>query len=253
MHDPLTVAFEVKSPIRRRTGFGAYRAPLITVWHKDPCRDGTDDSCGWFARARHGDKAVLEKIVERFESDWDRIFKGDSGRTYYCGWFKPNGDPHFSPVGITVGLFRIAAALVFGNGKQFNWSKADRFVRNHLADIIWFAENPTDSLHDAITRKFEIGCGEEYTDARRKERIKSMASCIYGWILRAERPWYRHPRWHFWHWRFQVHPWQTFRRWAFERCVVCRKGYRWGYCPTSNWGGTATWHHECDRAGRTPR
>lgn len=36
MHDPSTVAFEIRWPIE------------ITIWHEDPQTDGTDDSCGWF-------------------------------------------------------------------------------------------------------------------------------------------------------------------------------------------------------------
>lgn len=40
MHDPMTVAFEIPRPW-----------PLVTVWHVDPERDGTDDSCDWFGHA----------------------------------------------------------------------------------------------------------------------------------------------------------------------------------------------------------
>lgn len=38
MHDPDVVAFEIRSPIRRRysVGGGRYRPALITVWHREP-------------------------------------------------------------------------------------------------------------------------------------------------------------------------------------------------------------------------
>ena len=71
MHDPLTVAFEIYypwhwkifRPSRRElniTKSYKYFEPFITIWHKDPEKDGTDDSCGWFMRSRHGDKKILE-------------------------------------------------------------------------------------------------------------------------------------------------------------------------------------------------
>jgi hypothetical protein len=31
-------------------------------------------------------------------------------------------------------------------------------------------------------------------------------------LLRSRRHWWRHPRWHFWHWKLQVHPWQRWKR-----------------------------------------
>ena len=37
MYDPKTIAHEIKL-------FGRY---FITIWHVDPERNGTDDSCGW--------------------------------------------------------------------------------------------------------------------------------------------------------------------------------------------------------------
>jgi hypothetical protein len=226
MHDPMTVAFDVPSyELRRRWPWLPH---VATVWHVDPETDGSDDSCGWFMRCRHGDKAVLERIVSRFEFDWDRVHEGENGHVYHCGWFRPDGRPHFSPVGITVGLFHAAAGVAFAGGDGFDWPAAERFMRRHLAEIIRFAENPTDSLHDAVTRKFETGCGEEYTPRRRDERIRSMASVVYAWILRAERPWYRHPRWHVHHWRVQVHGLQLLRRWLLSRCQSCGRGFRWG-------------------------
>src|SRR5438270_11469354 len=54
MHDPMTVAFEIRSPIKRKSNLWpkGYRKSLITIWHVDPETDGTDDSCDWFNRKR---------------------------------------------------------------------------------------------------------------------------------------------------------------------------------------------------------
>ena len=59
MHDPWTLAHKIKSPFKNKSG---YRNSLISIWHVDPETDGTDNSCGWFMRARHGDDKVLEEI-----------------------------------------------------------------------------------------------------------------------------------------------------------------------------------------------
>lgn len=235
MHDPMTVAFDIRWP----WWWMEYRPQLITIWHVDPERDGTDDSCGWFMRSRHGDKEVLERIVKRFEFDFDRVFKSDSGRVYLCGLLTPNGEPHFSVPGIVLNLFFYAACEVFASDGHTNWRKARAFMRRHLFDILLFAENPTDSLFDGLTRKFEIGCDEPYTKRARDERIRHLAGTIYAWILRSERPWWRHPRWHLHHWKIQIHPLQKFKRWAFSRCCKCGKRFRFGESPCSNsWYGT---------------
>ena len=227
MHDPMTQAFQIKSPVpwgRRYDGRRNYPA-LITIWHNDPETDGTDDSCGWFCRARHGNKEKLKRIEREFEF---------ACFSEHSGYFDKDGHPRYSPMAITFGLFKWASYVHFGT-----WRRADRFVRSHLADIMFFAENPVDSLFNAITNQYGV--------ERKEYRVEHFASIIYGWILRAERRWYRHPRWHIHHWRIQVHPWQTLRRWLFERCSKCGKGYPWGYCPVGNWSGTETWHRECER------
>lgn len=56
MHDPSTVAFDIKYPWRQRPSQlwpKGYRSTFITIWHEDPmdftgkCRGRSDDSCGW--------------------------------------------------------------------------------------------------------------------------------------------------------------------------------------------------------------
>lgn len=246
MHDPMTVAFEIYYPWHKRfwqtdrqylkEKNTKFHTPFITIWHNDPEKDGTDDSCGWFMRSRHGDKKLLEKIVKRFEFDWDRTFTSNSsGIQYACGLFFLNGMPHLSVVGIVLNLFFQAAMEIFGSRE-----KAVKYIQSNLFEILFFAENPVDSIVNSITLKFG-------NDERREDRIKNMASIIYGYILRDIRPWYKHPRWHVWHWSFQIHPLQGIKRYLFDRCAICKRGFKWGESVIGNWDGDKIWHEVCDK------
>lgn len=264
MHDPSTVAFEILYPWKTRQMMkdgsikkSEYRDSFITIWHEDPEKDGTDDSCGWFLKERHLDKEVLKKIVSDFEFDWDRTFcpsesdKKDGyvyedgekpdHKIYSCGWFHPNGDPHLSVIGITVNMFWRAAYNCLGS------KKAKKYMNKHLWEIIHFAENNVDSLYDGITRKFEKGCKEEYTKRERDERLHRMASCIYAYIMRDVRPWYKHPRWHIHHWKIQIHPLQKITQYLFDRCCYCGGRFKWGEARYGFWSGNKVYHSRCDK------
>jgi hypothetical protein len=201
MHDPGTQIFS----------FGPF-----ALWHEDPCRGpGGDDSCGWFMRAHHGDPVMLEKIRRAIEHNFDRVFeyrrddwddkKKHAGvppdSVHHMGYFCPNGDPNYSVHGIVLNMFWDAVHVYFNH----DWKKSRPWMRKHLFDLLIFAENPTDSLRDGIVGVFRSG-REKYD---REEKIDNYARCIYGWILREQRPWYRHPRWHIHHWRPQVY-WRWF-------------------------------------------
>lgn len=260
MHDPLTLAFEIKIPLlhRRKNRFlksqpsewQFYR--LASIWHKDPERDSTDDSCGWFKRSRHGSPEVLEKIVKRFTEDWDRTWTYDPAedggdeseqkegkKTYPCGYFNPSGVPRFSVTGILLNLIFLTVCEHFKSDGRDNWKKAKAFMRKNLFDIMFFAENPTDSMFDSFTLKYG-------KDTRREDRIRATAEILYGWVLRADQRWWQHPRWHIHHWRVQVHLWQSFYRWAFERCSKCGKRFRWNESVIGDWNGTRIWHDRCE-------
>lgn len=45
MFDPKSIAFEIKSPFKKKTTLGSYRETLVQFWHTDPCASGDDDSC----------------------------------------------------------------------------------------------------------------------------------------------------------------------------------------------------------------
>ena len=183
MHDPCTVAHNIR----------LFGKPVVTIWHVDPESDGTDDSCGWFLRSRHLDQEVLESIIRRYESVWDNKYTD-----YLSGLFDPeDGQPQFSVTGTAVQLFWLAAIEYLGR------RKAEKYMKEHIWDIVRFAENPTDSIHGIITRKYEVNT--EYTKTNRDNRLSRLAKIVYAYIARDIRPWYKHPRWHVWHWRFQFH------------------------------------------------
>jgi hypothetical protein len=217
MRDPKSVAFEIKYPWKHKPTKWwpeGYRATFITVWHVDPQRDGTDDSCGRFVRARHGDPKVLKSIEDDMAFSWDAS---------HGGWFDPSGKPIFCTIGVTYQMFQTAAWVHFKHNRR----KTNRFLSRHLTDIINFAENTVDSLHDGITGKYGF---EE-----RGERIRSFSRSVYGCILRWTRPWWRDPIFHVHHWELQIHPLQAFKRWAFTRCCKCGRRFRWGESGVGGW------------------
>lgn len=257
MHSPETVAFEIKSPFKKKNFLfpNGHREPIITIWHNDPEKDGTDDSCGWFIRLRHADKKVYEQIVKEFESEWDRTFKSESGYVYNCGWFSPEGDNILSVQGIVFNMYLYASKIVFNPFNKISpdkaWKKAWNFMNKHRASITYFAENNRDSMRDIIVRKFERGCNVEYTAKKRMELIERCANVIYTDILRKNRKWYQHPKWHIHHWSIQFHPLQNLKRRYWDKCCVCgKRGFK--SSAMSDWDGTKRWHQECDTNTLTP-
>jgi hypothetical protein len=48
------------------------------------------------------------------------------------------------------------------------------------------------------------------------------------------RPWWKHPRYHVWHWKVQVNAILNLKRWLFSRCATCGKRFPWGYAPIAD-------------------
>lgn len=79
MRDPMTVAFQIPNPFTRHHnpearkkrdrfhGAWSNRPPMIVIWHKDPEKDGSDDSCNWFGRYL-GDKEANERQAKGMAS-----------------------------------------------------------------------------------------------------------------------------------------------------------------------------------------
>ena len=245
MHDPNTVAFDIYLG-RKKTKSGRYKSPLITIWHKDPEKQGDDDSCGWFMRDYHGDQLMRERIRKTLDSEFDRTYTSESdGKVYYVGYFSPNsGMPNLSTMGITLDMFSKASWEFF----NYDRKKQKIWMQKNLYDILHFAENNTDSLKDEIQGTFRIGTGEEW---RREDALNHYTSIIYGWLLRRTRPWWKHPKWHVHHWRIQFHPIQNLKRRFWDKCCVCgKRGFKGS--AYSDWNGDKLWHAECDNSRHKP-
>ncbi len=118
MHDPMSVAHEVRYPWRKyRKGLNGepmdYREPFITIWHVDPERDGTDDSCDWFNHKRK--PLPLERAVR--EAAWDLETLLDNEPHY------PNSPEHkaFQP------LMKAITALIHQPSRTHWWQLHPRW------------------------------------------------------------------------------------------------------------------------------
>lgn len=258
MHDPLTVAFEIKYPWRHysraeRKADGStpfdkewrrtYRDSFITIWHKDPERHGSDDSCGWFTPPFSKEIRDICKTLASYEAR--------------DPWFMAHQEETISdPV--------LAERLLFGAFMVVSQCLVNRKVLRRPVSIEEATRWASIGTHNSIDNFRTSLCflsghhsnwyrdGEPNTKEDdkfwREEQARSFFGAIAGWILRDRRPWYRKPRWHFWHWQFQVLPLQLIRRWLFERCAICGKGYVYGESPCGSWSGDKTHHMGCDGA-----
>ena len=223
MHDPKTVAFEIKYPWwGRRSALSpnGYRSPFMTIWHVDPETDRSDDSCGWFQP--NLTREEIEKIERevRFELKY---------------WFEDVGDGTLHP--------RVCAeAVVYQAFQMIAWRVFRKTLKpKHIPDILSLTYNHIDNFADTFMGRW---------GPVRPDDVVRSCYFIARSFKRMERPWYRHPRWHVWHWQLQIHPWQQFKRWAFERCAKCKRGFRWNEGVVGSWHGDKIWHFHCDDSSK---
>lgn len=245
MYDPQTQAFDIKYPWRGTKSKWwpqGYRSSFITIWHVDPKRAGTgnrtDDSCGWFDRTP-GPYADAVAYVLKDKSTMHDIMLTLARRErmpypFYEGISEEQTYGHRLGAGDALALVLLVAHELETrrwwngqNGKEGACRRAllKTFTRPRKVTefAVGLALNPTDNL-------------SHVDEPDRAVRLIAAA------LNRHFRPWWRHPRWHVHHWKFQIHPWQQFKRWAFDRCADCRKGFRWG---ESVWGyGDARIFHD---------
>lgn len=224
MHDPMTVAHEIKWPFKDKNGF---KPSIITIWHVDPetnvlgCRD--DDSCGWFSPPYTEQEA--EKVRQLAKDQYGQLFARKEAlreeKEYASVCY--NQDIY----GAIYWSWRALKAL----GKK-GWQYGKPPSIRELDAIYCLATNPVDNLQGR-----KINNIEEYTN---------FLFTVWRVFRKFHRPWYMHPRWHIAHWKFQFHPWQQFKRRYFLKCCICgKRGFKSSVM--SDWGGTKKWHQECDK------
>lgn len=86
-----------------------------------------------------------------------------------------------------------------------------------------------------------------FPDSPEHKAFQVLKKAVWDW--KRVWSWRIHPRWHVWHWSFQIHPWQKFRRWVFDRCSKCGKGFKFGETVYSGWSGSEIWHEKCSGSG----
>jgi hypothetical protein len=227
MHDPMTVAFEIhyfwhkdfwltqNQLLRINSKDRKYHTPFITIWHVDPEKDGSDDSCGYsYPKVTKKLKELSKKEAE-FESSVGGMFH--------------NYMPIMDTFSTIIATFQI-----------ISWRCFKRNISpKEMVEIINVCTNPVDNLrHCAMTKN--------------KEDVENLFYLCVRSYLRMIRPWYKHPKWHIWHWKLQIHPLEKIKRFLFDRCAICKKGFKWGESAISNWDGDKIWHHKCDEKLRPP-
>ncbi len=234
MHDPLTVAHQIPNPFLRKRH--NYRPALVTIWHKDPETDGTDDSCDWFGGKPS--KAQLSHL---------RNLAQDEARD---PWFTAHvGKKIENPVTAEVlagGSYLLTARVL----------RVDVSLEEATYESAMLIHNSFDNCRNIFA--YLSGYHGNTSDDRywREEHAMHLFCIMARHILRHRRRVYQHPRWHIHHWQIQIHPVQHFKRWAFSRCTKCGGRFRWGYSPVGPWSGDGPqWfkaergvhHMDCDR------
>ena len=82
MHDPMTLAFSIRNPFVSGppllSGGKPYHPSMIDIWHVDPEKGGSDDSCDWFGRWR-----PLNEYEKELERALDDLFHRLGNEPYY--------------------------------------------------------------------------------------------------------------------------------------------------------------------------
>lgn len=100
---------------------------------------------------------------------------------------------------------------------------------------------------------------KSFFKGKSEDEMINHVSRIFRLHKRVQRPWWKHPRWHFWHWKIKVGLISNFKRWAFSRCQICKGRFKWGETPVGYGFGASgpRWfknekvrHSTCETEGR---
>lgn len=235
MYDPMTVAFDIKSPFRHgpnKLWPKGYRNSIITIWHVDPedregkCGVRADDSCGWFSPPYS--EADRDRIIKLGKAQFSTIFNKrwaiEEEKDYWKICYEPTSYD---------AIYWTWRAIKQSERPCGVWQYGKRLSRTELDEIYSLDADPVDNLRLNVA------------EVTGPEECARFFLIVYRCYLRFNRPWYRHPRWHVWHWRIQIHPLQKLMRRLFTRCAACGQPFGWNESPTGTWNGSKVWHSKC--------
>lgn len=237
MYDPQSVAFDLHYPWPfrgKKDGFWPNGRPIhfITIWHVDPekpgCGGRADDSCGWFT----------PPSTKEERDHWEKIASGCLRDIFPRRAEMAKGDPNNYAYVCFEPTYREAVYWTWRRIKQesekkhiwkFGGKRGAYLSTSELEYIECLASSPVDNLRVTID-----GVKDENSAA-------DFFMLVWNAYRRFNRSWWKHPRWHFWHWKLQIHPWQQLRRRLFDRCAHCGKPFI-KECPVSH-----SWHSKPTR------
>lgn len=217
-----------------------YRNSFISIWHVDPERDGSDNSCGYsYVKLTPKQREILRNAA--WSEGKDRHYLKYLAKEY-PGSVEEAELLYRGMVLLVARVLRLNISLEYAtrySAEAIHIRTFGKFGGEFCFLPGYHTNNAKDSEDDRHEHFHGILCG------------------IARGILTDLRPWYKHPKWHFWHWKFQCHPLQDFKRWAFSRCCKCAGRFTWGYAPvTNNWNAEGprwfrsepdVYHSDCNR------
>ncbi len=189
MHDPATVICDIPNPFswRKCQILGWRMGSLATIWHVDPESDGSDDSCGW----------TFPKLTKEQKGNISFLAWCESEKPWFQAELSKNASRPADAECLLRGAFLAVARSI---GAKITWDDA----------CLWSSElihGPVDKFRSSLCHLpgWHSNFGEDRKDQRERS-AESLFFCIARFILRMRRPWWKHPRWHFWHWKIQFQP-----------------------------------------------
>lgn len=205
MHDPHTLILEIRLPFF----WIKYPPTLLSVWHKDPEIDGSDDSCGWLRpRLTNKQISILQHLAFcEAQSPW-----------YQRDPVKRIGSPADAESLLRGAILTVSGAL----GVSLKWGLICQMACK-------MANSPVDNFQSSLCHLpgWHTNFKEDTVD-QRIEHATSFFCAVARLVLQQARPWWGHPRYHFNHWIIYVYPIQNLKRWLFNRCQKCGKRFRYG-------------------------